>query len=268
MAHLELEFLSASLVRPTRVEVFLPNDLRNMAPGAVPGPPNPHYARKTKTLFVLHGYTGWGRGWSAMYELGARYNLALVFPTGENSFYLDGEANNAKFGTLVGVELVEYLQKTLGLCQSRDDTFITGLSMGGFGALHVGLSQSERFSQIAALSSALILRQVAGMKEGEGNEVANYSYYRNCFGDLDRVLESEKNPETLVTKLLNEKKQLPRIYLACGTEDFLLENNREFHSFLLEKKVDHSYVEGPGGHDMSFWNQHFAKAVEWMLAGP
>ena len=261
MSNLKVEFFSQSLMRPVAFEMFIPNDIRI----DIPRPHNPHYERKCKTVFVLHGYTGWGKGWDNIYELAEKYNLALVFPTVENSFYLDSESSCGKFGKFTGVELIEYIRKTFGLCCTKEETFISGLSMGGFGALHVGLSYPDTFGKIIALSSALIVHGISGMKPGEDNGVANYYYYRNCFGDLENLIESDKNPETLITKLIQQGKELPKIYLACGTEDFLLAENRRFHKFLAVNSVSVEYIESSGGHDMTFWNEYFEKGFEWIV---
>ena len=68
------------------------------------------------------------------------------------------------------------------------ETYIMGLSMGGFGALHTAFAYPETFGKVAALSSALIVHEVAGMSEGQGNATANYEYYRECFGETSEVL--------------------------------------------------------------------------------
>ena len=260
MANIRVEFFANSLVRTVEFDMYIPNDFR----ADIQTQYNPYYDRKCKTVFVLHGFTGWGRGWTHVYEAAEKLNLALVFPTAENSFYLDSEATGAKYGTFVGLELVEYIRKTFGLCGVKEDTFISGLSMGGFGALHTGLAYPDTFGKIAALSSALIVHGISGLKPGESNEIANYDYYRRCFGDLEKVIESDNNPETLIKKLIQQNKKIPEIYMACGTEDFLLAGNRRFHKFLTENNVNVEYIESPGGHDMPFWNEYFAKSFEWM----
>ena len=261
MSNIRVEFFSQSLMRPVAFDMFMPNDFRT----DLPKPHNPYYDKPCKTVFVLHGYTGWGKGWGSIYELAEKYNLVLIFPSGENSFYLDSEATAGKFGTFIGVDLIAYIRKTFGLCCIKEDTFISGLSMGGFGALHIGLSYPDTFGKIIALSSALIVYGISGMKPGEDNGVANYYYYRNFFGDLENVIESDKNPETLVLKLIQQGKEFPKIYMACGTEDFLLSENRRFHRFLTANNVAVDYFENSGGHDMIFWNEYFSKGFEWMV---
>ena len=109
---------------------------------------------------------------------------------------------------------------------------------------------------VAALSSALIIHEIAHMQPGGSNEVANYEYYHGCFGDLDRIEISRYNPEVLVEEILNEQRKMPDIYMACGTEDFLLEKNREFHRFLDKYEVPHCYMESKGEHNMEFWTEY------------
>ena len=86
-------------------------------------------------------------------------------------------------------------------------------------------------------------------------------------------MESDANPETLVKKILagtlkttdGSKAIMPEIFMACGTEDFLLEPNRAFHKFLDEQGVKHVYMESKGIHDMIFWQEYAAKFVPMMF---
>ena len=255
MAYLRIEYYSQALHRTTAFEMVIPNDLRE----GVPEPKEP-----MKTLFLLHGYTGKAGNWVPE-ELTGKYNFAIVMPSAENSFYLNGLCTGHAFQTMLGEELVDYVRKTFGLAKSAEDTFIAGLSMGGFGALHTGLAYPDRFGKIGALSSALIMHEVAEMKPGGGNEVANYEYYRECFGEPQELLNSDKNPETLARKLKKEGTPIPGIYMCIGTEDFLLEPNRAFDRFLTEEGISHIYRESKGQHDMAFWSEHIVHVVDWMF---
>ena len=96
--------------------------------------------------------------------------------------------------------------------------------------------------------------------------IADYDYYREVFGDLDHVEESVNNPEVLVKNLLAEGKKLPRLYMTCGDNDFLLQTNLRFRDFLKENGVDVTYVQGEGVHNFEFWNKAIDPAIEWALA--
>ncbi len=257
MAYFCVEYYSNALRRETSFEVMIPNDPRF-------GMPDPAEGRPLRTLFLLHGFTG-KAGNYVPFGLPEKYNFAIVMPSAENSFYLNGLSTGHAFQTLVGEELVDYVRKTFRLAMKPEDTCIAGLSMGGFGALHTGLAYPQTFSKIGAMSSALIVHEVAKMQPGGGNEVANYDFYRECFGEPSKLEESDNNPETLIRKLKAAGQKIPEIYLTCGTEDFLIENNREMHRFLEAEGVPHEYHEAPGIHDMVFWTEHIQKIVRWMF---
>lgn len=260
MAYFSIEFFSKSLIRPVNFKMYIPNDPRPEANLAE----DPYYQRGTKTLFVLHGYTGASENWG-MEELARKYNFAIVSPSGENGFYVDGPATGHKYATFLGVELVEYIRKTFNLAMRPEDTGIVGLSMGGYGAIHTGLAYPETFGMIGAMSSALIVKGLAGMQPGSDNGMANYDYYYGCFGDLSKAAETEANPEVLIKKLKANGIAIPKLYMCCGTEDFLLAANRDLHEFLVKEGVEHEYKESKGGHDDVFWAEYRQKIVPWMF---
>ena len=257
MAYFRIEYYSRALHRDASFEVMIPCDPRE----EMPAPPA---NQPMRTLFLLHGYTG-KAGNYVPFEMPYQYNFAIVMPSAENSFYLNGLATGHDFQTMVGEELVDFVRKTFHLALRPEDTGIAGLSMGGFGALHTGLAYPHTFGYIGAMSSALIVHEVAGMQPGGGNSVANYDYYRECFGEPSQLLESDKNPETLIRKLKAVGEKIPGIYMACGTEDFLIENNREMHRFLEQEGIPHEYHEAPGVHNMVFWSEHIQHIVRWMF---
>lgn len=259
MAHFTIKFYSNSLCRPVEFKMIIPNDFNEHWE-----PEQKRKGKKMKTLFLLHGYTGAAGNWVPEY-LTTYYNFAIVMPNGENSFWIDGISTGHKFGTFLTEELVEYIRKTFGLAMEADETYIMGMSMGGYGALMAALTHPENFGKVAALSSALIIHSRAHMKPGDPDSHANYEYYRECFGDLEVVEQSRNNPEVVVDEMLAQGKKMPEIYMACGTEDFLLEANREFHTFLNERKVPHEYFESKGGHDGMFWDEYAKKMVDLMF---
>ena len=261
MAKFLVEFYSDSLRRSTTFQVLIPND----SPAGASRKETAYSRRPMKTLFLLHGYTGKSGNWVPE-DLPGKYNFAVVMPSAENSFYLDGPATGHAFDRFVGVELVDYVRKTFGLARSPEDTYIAGMSMGGFGAVHLAMAHPDRFGKAGALSSALIVHEIARLKPGESNAVANYEYYRSCFGDLETAETRDVNPEVLIRRLRDAGAKIPDLYLCCGTEDFLIEPNRAFHRFLLEEKIPHEYFESPGEHNMVFWSEYIVKIVRWMFA--
>lgn len=263
MAFLEINFYSNALSRITSFHMVLPNDLPDVMKAG-----NVHYEREMKTLYLLHGFSGYNKDWmlgSLAQDLAVKYNLAIVTPSGENSFYLDQKGTGRAYGKYVGEEIVSYVRKTFGLSDKKEDTFIGGLSMGGFGAIHTGLMYPETFGGMFGLSSAMIVNKIKGKQEGYQDEVADYDYYKAVFGDLNQLDNSENNPEYLIKRKLEMGEEIPGIYMACGTEDFLLSENREFHKFLDDHKIAHTYKESKGIHDWKFWNEYLEPAIMSML---
>ncbi|MEK0316123.1 alpha/beta hydrolase [Cohnella sp. 56] len=225
---------------------------------------NSSSTRPMRSLYLLHGYGGNHMDWirsSRIHELADRYRIAVFMPSGENRFFLDDEEKEEMLGEYTGKELVMFTRRMFPLSREREDTWIGGLSMGGYGAIRNGLKYAERFGRIIALSSALLPYSIANIRPDYHNGIAGYAYYRNVFGDLDRLLGSDKDPEALIALLKAENLEIPNIYMACGTEDFLLESNRRFHRFLEQENVEHTYDEGPGDHNWDFWNATIRDAL-------
>jgi S-formylglutathione hydrolase FrmB len=234
----------------------------------IPGFPQHESHENLKTIYLLHGFTSdcdeWACG-SAIDFYAIKYNCAVIMPNGENSFYLDDPKRDAYYAEFIAKELVEFTRAAFPLSKKREDTLIGGLSMGGFGALRNGLKYHDVFGGVIALSSALISDEVARMTPENGNPMASYDYYAHTFGAPATLLGSDNDPKGLAARLVKEKAVLPRIYMACGTEDFLIEPNRDMHRHLEDLGVEHTYVEGPGVHDMQFWNAYIDKGLDWYI---
>jgi S-formylglutathione hydrolase FrmB len=102
------------------------------------------------------------------------------------------------------------------------------------------------------------------MKEGESNEIAAYPYYHHVFGAPDKLIGSHNDPKALAKKLADGHEKIPNVYMACGTEDFLISQNRDFHKYLEKLGIQHTYVEGPGIHNWPFWNTYIENALVWL----
>lgn len=258
MAVGNIEFFSQCLRRNVSFKVVMANEEDPVGAEAKP----------MKVLMLLHGYCGGSSEWlwyGHMIELAQAHHLCIVLPAGENSFFLDGEATGRQYGTFIGEELLQYVRNTFRVSDRREDTFVGGFSMGGFGAIHTACQFPENFAGAIALSSAILIYGLGDIKPGVGNGVANYEYYQLMFGDLEKVQDSDANPEKLLMELKAAGKELPKFYVACGEQDFLVQANRQFETFLKENGVTYSYQEGPGEHNFEYWNRHIGPGVEWLL---
>lgn len=248
MALLEVNYRAASLDRNVTFMVVLPTD--RFFPDSAP----------YKTLYLLHGLHGNYIDWitnSRIRRMAEDRGIAVVLPCGDNSFYVDQAAANNNYGTFVGQELVEITRRMFPLSHKREDTFIGGLSMGGFGALRNGLKYHDTFSAIVSLSGAVDILQtpVSAVQRTFGEAM---------FGPIEEAIKSDKNPRVLIENL-KDAADKPRIYCACGTEDFLLPQNRTCRQLLEQAGFDLTYEEGPGGHTWDFWNTYIQKALDWLL---
>lgn len=258
MALIQINFYSKELEKIVPINCILPVDKR-MREGKQDKP--------FQTLYLLHGLTGNYTDWVAgsnIQRWAEEADLAVVMPSGENSFYVDNPGVNKDYGEFIGKELVELTRKMFHLSHKRENTFIAGLSMGGYGAIRNGLKYHDTFGYIAGLSSALITDGIENRSYESPTFFEGRAFAEDCFGDLDLVATSDKNPKWLVKKLVEENVSLPKIYMACGEEDFLLNENRDFKNYLETIGVDVFYEEGPGGHDWDYWNTYIKKVLDWL----
>ena len=262
MASGRMEFHADTIMQHTNFSFVIPNDF------IIEEIKEPrYYDRPAKSLILLHGLTGTDTDWlfgGVAQEMSKQYNLAVFMPTTGNSFYLDHGYEGGNFASFVGEELPEYIRDTFGYCLSRDDTMIAGLSMGGFGAIHTALQFPDTFSACIALSSALVIHEIA--KTGSRkNSIMPDAMVRDVFGDPEKLLNSEYNPEVLYKKWKAQGKNLPRIYMAIGRDDSLYTVNQDFRHFLEAENADFFYEDGPGIHDWYFWNEYLPRGLEWAL---
>ena len=261
MALIQMNLFSQSLMRTVPVNVILPVD-KMTAPGQPKREEKPY-----QTLYLLHGvfgsYIDWVSG-TRIQRFAEEHDLCVVMPSGDNAFYVDQPAGNNFYGEYVGRELVELTRKMFPLSRKREDTFIGGLSMGGFGALRNGLKYADTFGGIIGLSSACHLEEIAARTKDTGFMLESKSYVEACFGDLSKLLESDKNPKYLAKQLKQEGKPLPKIYLACGDQDSLLPSNVDMAAFLRAQGAEVTFEIGPGSHEWNFWDTYIQKAIEWL----
>ena len=260
MAIIEVNFISKCLMRTVTFNAIIPVD--KFGPQAENAEQKP-----LKTLYLLHGifgnYTDWVNG-TRIQAWAEANDLAVIMPSGENRFYLDDEKSGELYGEFIGKELVEFTRKLFPLSDKRDDTFIAGLSMGGYGAIRNGLKYAENFGCVIGLSAALVHDTWKDADNSAPIFTFRRNYYEAIFGEYDKVKGSDKDPKALLLKLKEEGRPVPKMYLCCGTEDGLVTANRDFRDFLNENGVDLTYVEGPGKHDWVFWDTYIKKVLDWL----
>ncbi|MCF0115946.1 MAG: hypothetical protein HUJ56_11375 [Erysipelotrichaceae bacterium] len=263
MSTLSIRYRSNALNCQTEFYVHLPD--KTIPPWFLD---NPHYKRPVKVLILLHGFSGDCTDWlynAPVADFCLKYNLAVVMPTGGLGFYLDQEATGKKTATFIGEELVQYLRDTFNIGHHKEDVIIGGFSMGGFGALHTALAYPNTFSAVLACSSALIQHQLKTFTPDMPAVMANYQYYVDTFGDLQKAEESDYNPEVLFLKNKENNIKNPIIYMACGLQDFLINENKAFYEFLTKNEADVKFEVGDGVHHWDFVVPHAYAGLDYLL---
>lgn len=191
------------------------------------------------------------------------HKLAVVMPSASNSFYQD-MYRGSKYLTYLTQELPAFVQSLFPISSRREDTFVAGLPMGGYGALRNGLKYSDTFGAIVSLSAAIHMEAMAASPVVGEPFFTTRSFIESCFGDPDKMLESDKNPFWLAEDMARRGARFPDIYMACGDEDGLLPCNQKFADLLKEKQIPHTFEIGPGAHEWDFWDTYIQKGMDWL----
>ena len=256
MALLTVNFTSMALKRTVPFNVILPCD-KLFAPY--------DKSKKFKTLYLLHGllgnYTDWVTG-TNIQRWAQERDLCVVMPSGDNSFYFDHDTKNEEYGKFIGEELVEMTRRMFPLSEKKEDTFIAGLSMGGFGALRNGLDYYNTFGYIAGLSSAIHAFEFPENDPERGGIFGEL----DIFGKYDEAVKTKKNPRVCMEELVKkgDKSLFPKIFMCCGTEDHLIKANYKLRDSLIENGFDVTWEEGPGQHNWDFWNEYILHILNWL----
>lgn len=244
-----------SLQRRTSISVILPADNIHFLQDTEEIVPQPY-----KTLYLLHGLYGSDDIFLAntsIQKFAEDNGIAIVIPCGENSFYVDNPKAHAYYGKYVGQELLDITRNIFPLSHKREDTFIAGFSMGGYGAIRNGLKYSQNFSKIGMISPALITDDIVNYTE-DSNVLRSINFYESIFGNLSELKGSDMDPKALIEGCLN----IPDIYMACGVDDFLFEKANDFYEFLKDKKVDATFVKAPGEHTWEFCDKYIKEFIK------
>lgn len=261
MALLQVNFISQTLMRTVPIQVVLPVDKFSWDGARSEGP--------FPTLYLLHGifgnYTDWVSG-TRIQRWAEEHNLAVVMPSGDNRFYVDQPATQDLYGEFIGRELVDITRRMFPLSAERANTFIGGLSMGGYGALRNGLKYYDTFGAIAALSSADVVQQLDSYTDDNPSFISSKRYIETLFGKLETIPGSDKDLLWLADQIANPADR-PRLYLACGSADSLLPLNRNLRDALQARGYDLTWCEAPGAHEWDFWDSQIRKVIDWLALG-
>jgi putative tributyrin esterase len=257
MAHLRCDFFSEALSLSTSMTVILPQATTTqigMTGQTREGPP--------PVLYLLHGLSDDDTIWvrrTSIERYAAPHGLAVVMPQVHRSLYTD-EAYGGKFATFLTEELPALVGSMFRVSDRREDTFVAGLSMGGYGAFKWALQQPERFAAAASLSGTL---RLTGPRTRRVRPEDPRMFDR-IFGDRDVV----GGPDDLNWLLgQREVSDLPALYLCCGTEDPLFEDNLFFRDACAAAGVPVTATFEPGEHEWGYWDAKIQDVLAWLPIG-
>lgn len=240
------------LAMDTRLCVILPWDR-----------PAENQAEPCKVFYLLHGLGDNADSWTryTKIELYAReHGVAVVMPEVQRSFYRDMRHGLDYFSYITG-ELPRLCEKLFGLSQKRDDNFVAGLSMGGYGALKCGLTYPEQYAGCASFSGVLDFHYI--LREHLDDE--NKSEFQGLLG-MELEVDSGDDLFVLAESVRKlPEQQRPRVFITCGKQDFLYDTNADFTAHLKKIGLAHTYLEWDGEHEWGFWDESVKMALDFFL---
>ncbi|WP_018752455.1 alpha/beta hydrolase [Paenibacillus sanguinis] len=257
MALFQTRFFSEALGLSTSMTVILPQSAKSQI-----GMETPEISGPYPTLYLLHGLSDDDSIWlrrTSIERYVAELGLAVVMPQVDRSFYTDMAYGN-RYWTFISEELPRLCRSFFPLSRRREDTFVAGLSMGGYGAFKLALRKPEMFAAAASLSGALDIASSAQHAE----ELS--SLFLSIFGESGPK-GTENDLLTLLEPFAEKARQglaMPALYQCCGTEDFLYQDNQTFREACNRLNIPLTYEEGPGAHEWSYWDTRIQDVLNWL----
>ncbi|MCX4316971.1 MAG: alpha/beta hydrolase family protein [Lachnospiraceae bacterium] len=268
MALMQVDFHSKTLQMEASLSVIMPEKQQGV--GVTP------FLREGRhpVLYLLHGtsgdHTDWER-WTSIERYASKKGIAMVMPGAQLSAYAN-MVYGERFFDYIAEELPEFMKAYFPISDRREDTFICGLSMGGYGALKIGLSKPEQYAAIGTLSNG----NHAYMLEGVPKELLEspageqlFKRFKLCWG-LERgetPIGTEQDIFYLAERNRTKGQVLPEIFAACGTEDHnykMASQMRDFFLGLPGNPYHYTYHEESGGHTWEFWDKWIVAYLEWL----
>lgn len=247
-------FYSEQLKMAVRIQVIFP-DLSNDVTPVIEGVP--------RVLYLLHGLSGSCEEWTRFSKIeyyAKKYNFIIIMPEVQRSFYCD-TAYGCSYFSYVADELPAICSRWFRLDQRKENTFIAGESMGGYGAVKIALSRPDRYGAVASLSGVLDYPSLCGkVRSGEWTDFLPQEL-TGLHGPAG-VPEKKDDLLELVRQTAKDPHR-PRLIQLCGTEDFLYADNQTFRRTAEQAGYGHTYLEGPGDHEWPYWDKAIQHAFQF-----
>lgn len=215
---------------------------------------------RSPVLYLLHGLSDNHSAWirkTSIERYVEDYDLTVVMPAVHRSFYRNTYSGYRYFD-YVAHELPELCKTYLQISSEASETFVAGLSMGGYGAFKLALTYPSNYAAAASLSGALDIANLVDRKDDLFPE------WPHIFGPNEDIKGSDDDLLHLASERSEEKAPIPSLFQCCGTEDYLYLPNQSFLQHARKLQLPLHYEEGPGEHEWSYWDQQIQKVLAWL----
>jgi len=212
------------------------------------------------TLYLLHGGSGSFSDWhkkvtepGLVNRMAEEYNLIIVTPgVGPSSYYFDSPTmDSVQYETYITAELIPHIDSAYRTIAKKEARAITGLSMGGHGAITLSAKHPELFIAAGSMSGVMNIDTRLWKVPAEFSQLRQTQQKAMLGEDLN--YDAPYSTYTAVGLVDKMKENGIALIIDCGVDDFLLETNRQMHRLLLENGTPHDYTERPGAHTWEYW---------------
>ncbi|MCI8307308.1 MAG: hypothetical protein HFH14_04590 [Lachnospiraceae bacterium] len=253
MCTVTIQFESEVLKGRTKVNVVMPSI---------------NYDTKLKTLYLLHGGDGSADDWlncSQAHSIASEHGFAVIMPeVGGESFYCDMH-EGADYFTYIDTELMDKMQMMFPLSDNREDRFVAGLSMGGYGAVTWGLRRPDKFAAIGNFSGASDIVKLFATPGGPFTKEQLDEKVMRIWGGIDKLRGSEYDTIHMLAQVGKNPSMYPDIFAGVGTDDFVYGAVRDYVDAAGRYGVNVRYEEMPGGHEWKVWNEMLKRFVNYYM---
>lgn len=251
MAYITLNYQSPTIGMNQNLTVILPEDTSFFKSDGI--------AKPLKTVMLLHGLSSDATSYmrfTSIERYAESHQLAIIMPNADHSAYANMAYGHRYYDYIL--EVYHYVHQIFPLSTRREDNFIAGHSMGGYGTMKFALTQSHLFSKAAPMSAVFQAQTLIDLEWTDYHPQAITGEHTNVKGtNLDTY--------HLVDAAVAREETLPELFIQCGTEDFLYQDNLTFIDYLADKQIPYRFEPSPGDHDYTYWDKSIARALAWFV---
>ena len=260
MIAIDTTFSSIILKTQVNVKVYLPNQDDFMH--QVTDFRKRYTFEPFKTAYLFHGIMDSAQQWvenTSVVRLAQDAGLALVIPSCGNNFYVN-TIYKAAYSDFISQELPAFVQSLFPLSQKREDNFVWGISMGGYGAIRLAFLHPEMFSKVIAMSPTSDIEFAARFANAVGVDT------EYVLGSWKKLSGSSFDLNVIASQAAQSGQEIPDILMIIADEDHMVRDNSDFKGHLDHLGIRNDYRIYPGDHSWGFWDAHVKECLDWLIA--